>query len=58
MFNDKNYFFLSVNINYSQKKTKKAHEKEKRGEITTGEAHFAVELDNDNVVVTVDVKME
>ena len=49
MFSDKNYSFLSVYINYSQKKKKSTQRK--RGEITTGEARFAVELDNDNFVV-------
>jgi hypothetical protein len=53
----KKFLFFCLSINYSQKRTKKAHEK-KRDKITTGEAHFAVEVDNDNVVVKVDVKTE
>ncbi len=61
MFNQKknSFFYFILSKNYSQKKTKKAHkEKKERGEITTGEAHFVVEFDNDNVVVKVDVKMD
>jgi hypothetical protein len=43
-----------------KKRKRKKHTRieSERDEITTGEAHFAVEDDNDNVVVKVDVKTE
>jgi hypothetical protein len=53
MFNYKNCSFFVCLYKLFTKEKKSTQRK--RGEITTGEAHFAVEFDNDDLV---DVKTE